>query len=92
MFTRSQKKSIRRAVRESRLGDCAIQAILKDLGWKPHNPHGVQFWMFVNKRMEFYEHILQWIDDCSGVLYNIISFYETGFHVAGFVNRYNCHY
>ena len=53
----------------------AIQGIFKkDFGWKPNKPHYVQqlFLDDCDERMEFCEHLLQWIDDCPGVFHNII--------------------
>ena len=45
-----------------------------------------------DRRLEFWETMLEWLELWSELLKNILWSDEAIFHVGGMVNRHNCHY
>ena len=92
MFSRSPKKSIRQAARESGLSfHCVLKNELKWRAWKPHCCQALSA-EDCDIRMEFGEMMLAWFRDWPDLLKNILWSDEAVFHIGGFVNRQNCHY
>lgn len=95
VFTRSPKKSVRCASRETGLSSYAVHRILrKHISFKPWKPQYVHelFLDDCDRRMAFSEEFIQWYNEWPQLFDNILWSDEAVFHVGGFVNKHNCHY
>ena len=93
-FSRSPRKSIRRASVELNLSRSTIHRILQ--GEKLH-PYVLRFLHEISEedcadRLDFCEEMLQLIDNDQEVVNHLLFTDEANFHLSGEVNRHNCRY
>ena len=91
-FTKSPKKSIRRASSELNMSYSAACRMLAESGFKAYKVkilHALQP-DDKDRRIEFCEWGLQMVQDNPSVLQNLIFSDEAIFHLSGHVNKQNC--